>query len=62
MALSKSQIAEIQAAAKFNTLKLMRAAEEQKKFKEQVAAEVKKATETKTPIVEAEKVSVKKGK
>lgn len=64
--LTKAAIIEIQAAAKHNTLKLMREAKEQKEFKIQVAREIKESI-TKASVeaeVEAKKpLSVaKKGK
>ena len=44
MPLTKSQIIEVQEAAKFNTLKLMRQAEDQKEFKKTVARKISEAT------------------
>jgi hypothetical protein len=62
--LTKAAIIEIQAAAKHNTLRLMREAEEQKEFKLQVAKEIKESqtptavkaeVEAKTPVKAAKK-------
>ena len=54
MPLTKSQIIEVQEAAKFNTLKLMREAEDQKEFKKTVA---RKITEASNPEVVKAKVA-----
>lgn len=43
MPLTKKQIIEIQEAAKYNTLKLMREAENQKEFKQSVAKKINEA-------------------
>lgn len=56
MPLTKAQIIEIQAAARHNTLKLMREAEEQKDFKKQVAEEVKAAMKPQPKVESVEEV------
>lgn len=65
MPLTKEQIIEIQTAAKFNTQRLMREAEEQKKLKKAVSEEIAKAKQPEAIKAEVEAkvtTTAKKGK